>query len=210
MSYLWTQGKTVGNNDPAVSPYLKTWIGQGGVVVCGVTGEGTSKEIQANWDSPFEGESIGSKLAKTGGALQSGILDEYAGAIGINTNVKGFTSINTFQSRQVWGGNRPTQFNVVLQLYALSDPQNEVMNALIELEKMASPQVNDKTPGGRVPGAVTINIGRNAVYPDCILESVSMPLGKEISKDGLFIRAEVNLAIQTMQMQNRSDIPSRY
>jgi len=63
MSYLWDQGKAVGNNDPAASPYLKTWISQGNVLwFVGVTGEGTSKEIQANWDSPFEGNPPGQKL----------------------------------------------------------------------------------------------------------------------------------------------------
>jgi len=203
MSYLWDQGKAVGNNDSAVSPYLKTWISQGNVLVCGVTGDGTSKEIQANWDSPFEGESVGSKYEKTGGVIQT---------------VTKTTSITTFQSRQVWGGNRPTQFNIVLQFYALSDPQTEVMDALIELEKMASPQVNSKVPVsvgggnafGRIPGTVVINIGRNAIYPDCVIESVSVPLDKEVNKDGLFIRAEINLSIQTMQMLNRSDIVSRY
>jgi len=201
MSYLWDQGKAVGNNDPAVSPYLKTWISQGGVLVCGVTGEGTSKEIQANWESPFEGESAGSKIgAVTGGVAQV---------------VTGRTTITTFQSRQVWGGNRPTQFNLVLQFYALSDPQTEVMDALVELEKMASPQLNDMAPvgfsrngatTGRIPGTVMINIGRNAIYPDCVIESISVPLDKEVDKNGLFIRAEVNLSIQTMQMINRSEI----
>ena len=209
MSYLWDQGKAVGNNDPAASPYLKTWISQGNVLVCGVTGEGTSKEIQANWDSPFEGESAGSKIGElTGGGEVTG---------GVAQVVTGRTSITTFQSRQVWGGNRPTQFNVVLQFYALSDPQTEVMDALAALERMASPQVNSTVPVsltgnsagnhfGRIPGTVMINIGRNAIYPDCVIESVSVPLDKEVNKDGLFIRAEVNLSIQTMQMLNRSDI----
>lgn len=210
MTYLWTQGKTVGNNDPSVSPYLKTWVYQSGVVVCGVTGEGTSKEIQANWDSPFEGESIGSKFGFSGGLLQSGAADEFAGKIGIDMAARGITSINTLQSRQVWGGNRPTQFNIVLHFYALSDPRREVINALVELEKMISPQVNDATPFGRVPSPVIINIGRNAIYPDCVIESVSMPLDKEVNKDGLLIRADVNITIQTMQMLNRSDISSKY
>jgi len=205
MNSLWDQQKFVGNNDRAVSPHLKTWIKQNGVIVCGVTGDGTSKEVQANWDSPYEGESAGSKLGQTAGVAQ------------IKT---GMTTVTTLNSRQVWSGSRPTHFNIVLQLYALSDPRREVMDALIELEKMASPQVNANDPGnlfgggsvkmGRIPGTVSINIGRNAVYKDCILENVSIPLDGEKNKDGLLIRAEVNLSVQTMQMINRSDIASKY
>lgn len=210
MAVLWNQKATYGNNDPNVSPYLKTWVYQNGITICGVTGEGTSKELQANWDSPFEGESVGSKFSKLGGSLQSGVLDEYIGKTGLNTNTKGRTSVSTLHSRQVWGGNRPTQFNIVLQLYALSDPQSEVMNALIELEKMASPELNDIAPWGRIPGTVSINIGRNAIYPECIIESISTPLDKEINSEGLMIRVEVNLQIQTMQMINRSQVRSKF
>lgn len=206
MNNLGNKTKFVGNNDPVVSPHLKIWIKQGVVIVCGVLGEGTSKEIQSNWDSPFEGESVGSKFQKTGGAIQSGALSD---GLGINYG-KGRTTITTVNSRQVWGGNRPTQFNIIMQFYALHDPQTEVMNALIELEKMASPQVNEFKPGGRIPGTVSINIGRNAIYPDCVIESISIPLDKEVNKDGLLIRAEVTLAIQTKQMDSKSDIKSRY
>lgn len=209
----------MGNNDPAVSPYLKTWIAQDGVVVCGVTGEGTSKEIQANWSSPFEGEAVGSKFEKVGGLLQTGAVDFVPGV-----NLKNTTSITALQSRQVWGGNRPTQFSIVLQLYALENPQKEVIDALIALEKMASPDLKNTIPIdlkalvgmsngnklGRIPSPVIINIGRNAIYTDCVIESLSVPLDKEKNADGQLIRAEVNLQIQTMQMLNKSDVASTY
>lgn len=207
MGYLWTQGGSVGNNDPAVSPYLKTWISGGGVVVCGITGEGTSKEIQCNWESPFEGESVGSKFQKAGGLIQA---------------ATGMTSVTSFQSRQVWGGNRPTQFNIVLQFYALRDPKSEVVDALKALETMAAANVNGMSPInfgaivsggnilGRVPPPVTINIGRNAIYADCVIESVSMPMDKEVNSAGYLVRAEVNLSIATMQMVGRSEVAAKY
>ncbi len=195
MSYLWQNSGTVGNNDPAVSPYLKTWISQEGVTVCGVTGEGTSKEIQANWDSPFEGENIGSKMEKTGGVVQ--VFSE-------------ITAKTTLGSTQIWNGNRPTQFNLVLSFYALSNPETEVRQALIELEKMASPEVNNASPGGRIPGRVVINIGRKAIYPVCVIESISVPLDKEIDSQGRLIRCDVTLQVATLQMQNKSEISSRY
>jgi hypothetical protein len=195
LSYLYESGETVGNQDSAVSPYLKTWISDGSTVVCGVTGEGTSKDIQANWDSPFEGEDVGSKFEKTGGVAQA---------------LSNQTSKSTFSSIQIWNGNRPTQFNVVLQLYALSNPEVEVKQALIALEQMVSPQVKDVSPGGRIPNRVVINIGRRAIYPECVIESVSVPMDKEVDSQGRLIRAEVTLQVATLKMLNRSDIAARY
>jgi hypothetical protein len=201
LAYLWSSAKVVGNNDKAVSPYLKTWINQDidGVdtTVCGVTGEGTSKEMSASWNSPFEGENIGSMAEKTAGLVQT---------------TTDMTSITTLNSRQVWGGNMPTQFNIALQFYALTDPQTEVMDPLIALSKMMSPQVSESlpSPGSRIPGTVAINIGRNAIYQDCVIASISSPYDSEKNKDGLFVRAEVSLQIQTIQMLNRSEIASTF
>ncbi len=205
-TYLWTQGEVVGNADKTISPYLKTWIGQDGVVVCGVTGEGTSKEVAANWDSPFEGENVGSKFSIAAGALQSGVVADITG-VGIGSGV---TSISTHSSRQVWNGSRPTQFNIVLQLYALYDPQREVMDPIIALHEMFSPELNRSAPGGRIPGMVTLNVGRNVIYPNCVIESISEPLDATKNSAGLFTRAEINLSLQTIQIDNKSDIRSRY
>lgn len=194
-NYLWTQGKIIGNKDSKVSPYLKTWISQKGVVVCGVTGEGTTKDVSANWDSPMEGENVGSKFQITSGLLQS------------NT---GRTTVSTVHSQQVWSGNGPTQFNIVLRLYALSDPQAEVMDPIIELNKMISPNINKYTPGGRTPLPITINIGRNAIYPNCVIDNIGEPLDEVMNKDGLFVKADITLSVKTSLMQNQPDIASRY
>jgi hypothetical protein len=200
---------TAGNNDPAVSDYLKTWIKQGDLAVCGVTGEGTAKEITCNWDSPFEGEDLGSKMKMT-----SSIAQYYTKQ----------TTVTTLNTAQIWNGNRPTQFSLNLIFYALRDAQKEVMDALMYLEQMASPQLDAAMPfsvegnlsegysfnAGRIPGLVTISIGRKAIYPDCVIESISQPLDKEVTSDGLLVRAEVQMQVSTSVVPNRDKISQFY
>ncbi len=184
----------VGNNDPAVSPYLKAWIKQGNVCVCGVIGEGASKDIVANWNSPFEQDTLGGQLAKIGGVLQI---------------ATGKTSKNKLSSEQVWEGNRPHTFNLPLKLYALTDAKKEVMDALRELEKMLAPEV-DKWVCGSPPQIVSINIGRGAIYTDCLITNMSVPLDGPRTKEGYLIRTAVTLQIETKSMLNRSDIDLTY
>jgi hypothetical protein len=198
----------VGNGDKAVSPFYKVWIRQGDVTVCGVIGEGTSKEIQSNWESPFEGESAEGKWQKTAGISQD-VLD-------------GVTTITTYNSRQTWAGNAPTQFSLTLRFYALSDARTEVMEPLRYLETFAAPQVKKILPldlaalkggetwMGRVPQQVLINIGRRNIYPNCVIESVSQPWDGERDSKGNLVRAEVQLQVATIQLLNRDEIASRY
>lgn len=190
----------VGLQDKSISNYLKAWIQQDDVCVVGLIGPGTSRQLQANWNSPFEQSSLGSTFEKTAGLFQI---------------VTGQTSKTTLNSTQIWEGNRPISFNLVLVFYALSDPLQEVMLPLQELEKMASPEVNKVSPinvmpgqetFGRMPAPVTLNIGRTTIITDCVIESMSTPLDKERNSDGLLIRAETTLTIQTKSMLNRSEI----
>lgn len=213
MAYEQFAGKsTVGNNDPAVSQHLKTWIMQGDKTVCGVTGEGTAKEITVNWDSPFEGEDVGSRFKTASGITQA---------------LSGATSITTLNTRQIWNGNRPTSFSLTMLFYALADPKAEVMDALQLLEEMASPQLNAGSPIsianlfngisgdtsldiGRVPELVTVCIGRKAIYPECVIESISQPLDREVTKDGLLIRAEVQLQVSTIEVPDKKTVETFY
>ncbi|MFA5618461.1 MAG: hypothetical protein WDK95_16735 [Syntrophorhabdaceae bacterium] len=181
----------IGNNDPSVSPYLKAWVIQGNTCVCGVIGEGTSQEIIANWNSPFEEDSLGGRFQKVGGLVQY---------------VTGQTSKGKLASQQIWEGNRPHTFNLSLKFYALADAKKEVMDPIKALEKMIAPQVNAVAPGGRIPFPVDINIGRIALYSDCVIASMTAPLDKEKTKDGYLVRATVELQIETMTMLNQTDI----
>lgn len=210
--FVWKeQGvRKVGNNDTAVSPYLKCCIKQGNTCVIGVIADGTSKEITANWESPFEGDSVGSQVQKIGGLIQSGAVAETAG---------GMTSITSLNSRQVWNGNMPHTFNLAIQLYALSDAKAEVEDAIMELERMISPDLNAANPVGdssreqafgRTPQSVILNIGRNVMIKDCLITSVSIPLDGPRTKDGYLTSALVNVGIQSRETLSRRQIAATY
>lgn len=200
-----------GNADSSVSPFLKAWI-QGldaedaPVTVCGVIGEGSTIEMQSNWDSPFEQDNPGSFFEKAGGLLQ---------------NLTGQTSKTTLNSAQVWNGNRPITVTLTLLLYALSNPRAEVENAISALKEFASPQVNSMFPVtldtnglaggitagvGRIPGTVSLSVGRNFIYPKMIIESISEPLDTVRDRQGNRIRATISLTMQTDVMINKKQI----
>lgn len=198
---------------------------QGSTCVVGAIGEGTSKSVSANWNSPFEDDSVGSKYSKSGGLLQSGagsaVLSDMAAGVGYKGDMSqydttGMTSITTLASHQVWAGNQPHQFSVTLTLYALSDPRTEVEEAIRQLEKMAAPSLHEMIPVssgdgatnmlGRTPAGVTINVGRSIIYSDCVIESISVPVDGPRSPDGYLLSADVQLDVATKTLLNRTDI----
>ena len=66
----------VGVSDSRVSTYNKARILQGDVMVTGVIGEGASKDLVVNWNSPFEEDTAGGHFQKIGGLVQSAHLTE--------------------------------------------------------------------------------------------------------------------------------------
>ena len=191
--------ETYGNRDNRLSPIRKCWISTKDVTVAGVWGEGTSKELTANWTSPFEGESIGSKVQVGGGVLQV-----FTG---------GETMRNTFNSRQTWEGNRPTTFNLEFKLYALEDPDIEVMQAIRAIETMAAPDVGQHALDGlfgAIPDIVCLNIGTRIMYTDMVIESISQPFDKEMDSMGRFVRATLNLQLSTVQMISKDMLNAGY
>lgn len=204
-----------GNADSKVSPYLKAWIAQPdsqskiSACVVGLIGAGTSRSLQANWNSPFEQSNLGGMFEKVGSVLQA---------------VSSLTSVTTLSSTQIWEGNRPNAFNLTLSFYALSDAYKEVMEPLRELEKMMGPTIQagdakdgaimeliaSSRPGGRIPLPVMLNIGRRMMIPNCVIETMSVPLDKERTKEGYLVRAEVALSISTKVMLNKQNIAATW
>jgi len=157
-----------GNADKQLSAHLKCHLIQdfGSEILCvvGVIGEGTTKEIVANWESPFEDTNLGSMFKNVGGMIQK---------------ITDLTSLSTLSSTQTWGGNEPYLFDLALHFYALSDPWMEVEGAIKALEKMAAPEVHEEMPGGRVPQPVMIELGGRMSLPDSFIKSLSIPLDAE-------------------------------
>lgn len=182
--------KLVGNIDTRLGDSRKCWLTDGDTTVCGVYGPGTSLEITANWQQPFEGMTPGNAL----------------GAVGDMTQVMtGKTMVSTLNSQQVWNGNSPTQLTVEMQFYALQDPNLEVMLPLKTLESFIAPDISSSFgPAREIAKALTLNIGRVAVYQYLVLNSVSIPFDKETDTQGRFVRCTVNLTLSTMTMLSKA------
>lgn len=204
MAYVWKEPgfKSVGNADGSISPYLKAWIKRGNNICCGVIGDGSTLDLQSNWDTPFEGASFGSYFEQIGGLIQ------------LKSETTSRTMLN---SAQVWGGNRPISVNLSLELYALNDAVKEVEDALTMLKEFASPELNSSIPVGnitssseaslgRIPDKVMVNMGRNFIYEQCVITSVSEPFDVTRDSNGNRLTATVNISIETDTMVNKSDI----
>lgn len=188
--------KIVGNTDFRLSDARKCWISDGETTVAGVYGPGTSVEITANWTQPFEDMTPGSALRAGGAALQ------------IITG--GSTLVKAFNTRQVWQGNSPTQFNVELMLYALRDPEIEVMQPVRALEYFIAPDVDMYWGIGQISKALQLNIGRRVIYQYLVLNSISEPFDKEMDSKGRFVRCTLNLTMSTMTMVTKDMLKKGY
>ena len=178
--------------DQSISPYLLAWVKQGDRMVCGIIGPGTSRTLSSKWDSPLENSNVGN----------SGVADKASDVTQATTSI---TSISQFSSTQIWQGNAPLKNVLNLIFIAQSNAVEEVMKPLQWLEEFASPEVNLTTPGGRIPGMVTINIGRKIIVANCVIENIPIPLDKEKDKNGNLLRAEVQLDIQTKVMLSKKE-----
>lgn len=186
----------VGTNDPTLSDHLKAFIQrEGGPIVVGIIGEGSSRELTSLWESPFENDTPGSMFTKGAGLAQM---------------KTGRTSKSLLNTTQVWSGTTPHTFNLVLEFYATSDAYSQVQAAVIELEKMAAPEMNEVTPLGRIPPQVSLNAGRQIIYPECVITNVSRQLDGPIGQDGYPLRGSVTIQLQTMATVNQSDIDQTF
>lgn len=192
----------VSTND-GISQYLKCWITQTDdetkvtTTVVGYIGEGASKTLTSNWTSPFESDTAGKAagLDKVSDLMQAGT---------------GKTTVSQFNSRMVWEGTTPPTLSLPLYFQARDNAKTEVENAIMALEQMASPELHAKTPWGRTPNPVTVNIGRRFVMTNVLIMEVQSELDAPRTKDGYMTRNTVNLSITPQQMVNASEIPNLY
>lgn len=194
-----------------ISDFHKIWISQGKTCVVGYIGEGTTREIVSNWNTPFADSSLEAKFQKTGAAIQ------------MTTDLTLNTKLN---SMQVWSGNQPYTFNVVMKLRALCKDTSAtpiydqyVEKAIEALELFMAPNllafsdINAPIEGvlnSRVPQPVNINIARKVILTDCIIRSLSSNYDKEKDKRGYLLRADVSLHIETLSALTKADLEAGY
>ncbi|HGW8383363.1 TPA: hypothetical protein ACNROY_004581 [Escherichia coli] len=183
-----------------ISPLMKAYIKSSEDMVIGYIGEGSSAELTSLWQSPFEDKAMGSVL---------GAISEATSALtGVAQVISGRTTKSRLNSTLVWEGQQPPEFTLVLDFLAMSNAKTEVNDAITTLLKMASPELNDVALFGRIPEAVTINIGRNVMLTNVVIKSVSYQLDAPRTSEGYFTHNTVTLQCSGNTSINRSNISS--
>lgn len=191
---------TVGmTRDDGMSQFLKIAISQGDATVIGYIGDGASKQLANFWQNPFEGDTVG----QAGGGV-SKVAD--LAQVGSNMTTK--TVMNT---AIVWEGISPHELTLPIYFKAYSNAKAEVNDAIMYLEKFASPELNENLVGtGVIPQLCKINIGRRLILPRCQIRDVSSELDAPRTRDGYMTRNTVQLSITMDRMTNRSEIQNLY
>ncbi|MDV1094959.1 hypothetical protein ACSI5N_25385 (plasmid) [Raoultella ornithinolytica] len=183
-----------------ISPMLKVYIRSQTDMVVGYIGEGSSGQLASMWQAPFESQSLGGVL---------GGISTAAGAAGdLAQIITGNTSKGLLNSTLVWEGQQPPEFNLVVDLMATTNAQIEVNAAITALLQMASPELEELTPGGRIPEAVTLNIGRNIQLAGVVIKDVSFMLDAPRTPEGYYTHNTVTLQCSGNGSLNRSNISS--
>lgn len=184
------------------SPSLKVYIesevqGYGEVTVIGYIGEGASMSLTSRWTPPFANDTLGDTTytQKIGDLTQAGT---------------GATSKSIFNSLLNWEGIEPPALNLPIHFKAFRNPKTEVEDAIMFLQMMESPELNDQLPAGRVPSSVNVKIGRRLWLLDCVLLEVTDELDSPRTSDGYRTENTVQVQIQRKAILNQSEIPSIY
>lgn len=182
-----------------ISPYMKVYFTSDTDMVVGYLGQGSSANLAAQWESPFENSSVGGVL---GAISQYG--QKLAGGAQVLTDM---TTKTAFESRLVWAGQMPPEFTIIVDLMATVNAEIEVNAAISTLLQMASPQLNNFSPLGRPPATVTLDIGRRLKLMDVVIKDVSYELDAPRTIDGFYTHNKVTLQCSGNDMVNKSDIP---
>lgn len=178
--------------------YIESEIkGYGTVTVVGYIGEGASMSLSSRWTPPFSNDSLGdtSYLEKVGDVAQA---------------TTGVTSKSVFNSILNWEGVEPPAINLPIYFKAFRNPKAEVEDAIMFLQMMESPELNENTIAGRVPQAVDVKIGSRLQLLECVLLEVTDELDSPRTNGGYRTENTVQVQIQRKKILNQSEIPTIY
>lgn len=193
-------------SDDGISQYNKCYITQkiGGreITVVGYMVDDCQLSFVANWESPFENDSVGGvgAIEKTSSLVQT--MSEK-------------TSKTIWNSQEVWQGNLPPELNITLRFMAYTNARTEVDDPIRYLSQMISPELEAKVPissdgiGGRIPKEAAFNIGRKVTLPMRI-SNVAYNVNAPKTKDGHFAYNTVTITAAPKQMINQSAIPNHF
>jgi len=158
-------------------------------------------QLSSEWDS-----------ALGGGGSNSGLGILAAEGAGLSTR-------NEFSSAQVWSGNSPIEITIPLEFYAEESSQEEVVNPIIKLVKMALPRKGGTTnipgvgevglfvppgprifnTGGSANDQITIQLGKFVTFRKVIMiEANPVFVTKEMHSSGFPLRATCEIRFRTI------------
>ena len=181
-----------------ISGYLKVFIEQDGDLVVGYIGDGASKQLSNMWQNPFEGDTVG----QAGGAA-----NKLSDLFQVQTDN---TTKSVMNTALVWEGVTPIELNLPVYFKAYGNAKNEVDDAIMFLEKFASPELNDVAGVGAIPKPCQVNIGQRVLLPNCRIRDISSELDVPRTNEGYMTRNTVQLSISMERMTNRSQIENLY
>lgn len=179
--------------DDGISEHNKCWIAQGGVQVCGYLSEEAQVSFRSVWQAPFEGDSVGS-LAPKLSAMGQSATDR--------------TSISLLNTQKVFEGMESPEITLTLKFVAYTDAKAEVNDPIKALVQMASPELNEALPFGRIPGKCTVKVGLLNMPEVVILSDVSYDANAPKTKDGYFAYNTVTVTCTLEQAINKSQVPN--
>lgn len=213
-------GYTKGTVNQSLLVIIKEQSGERGLAA--LMDENATRELSANWNAPFENETLQSFLERSGQTVAN-----LAGtAITAYEMETGKTTRSTFNSTRIWEGSNPHSFSLTLNFVAFEDPIKEVHEALKRLEEWTSPELAATMPvsydstktmsegavdvSGRMPPQLMLSIGRLAIFSDMVITSVSIPIGGPKTKDGYLLSAAVNVTIERTRTTNATEIAATF
>ncbi|WP_035604479.1 hypothetical protein [Edwardsiella tarda] len=182
-----------------ISGYLKCHITSPAhdMTVVGYIAEGSTGQLTNNWNSPFEGDSVGSMAGVSTVA-------------NIGQSKTGYTSVSKLNSEMIWEGTQAPSFQISLYFQAIRDAKLEVQDPIMCLMQMASPMLNDVMPMGRIPSPCVLDIGRRFKVENLIIQDISYELDAPRTRDGYFTHNTVSLQCSAKQMLNANEVSNLF
>lgn len=187
-------------------------------------------EISLNWTSPFEGAAPDQKFSAVSAMIQAGVFSHLAAELGARFDSDTFRNLSekakTFEngsnfsrlnSLQSFTGMPPARIPIVAHFKAQTDARIEVKRPVDQLIQWSLPQslsdyglageaINGR-PGlyqSEAPRKIGMKYGDMLLLP-LVVESVSLPLAGQRTRDGVLAYAAVHMQLATLAALDSRD-----
>lgn len=187
-------------------------------------------EISLSWRSPFEDAGPDQKFSSLSGLIQGGILSQLLSELGTkfdsttlrsladrSRQYEGATNFSRLNSLQVFTGMPPLKLPVTAHFRAMKDARVEVKSPVDQLVRWSLPQeLAEFGPAGEAisgrpglfpstaPAKVGLRYGDLLLMP-LVIESISVPVSGQRTRDGVLAYAAVTMQIATLAALDSRD-----